>query len=406
MSNSCRGVGLCVPFFTFIGVFFASFVCAVELKTSVAIIYDDINSANDNDISGAGVLVSNDGHVLTADHVIPKQGIIYLRFGDGPLQTATAVERLKTHDLMLIKIQEPLQLPLPAKLGVSRSIASKLKEGNKIPVMGIGHPSRLGEQKKYSKFKSDIIELDSDKNIVVNESLYGGHSGGPLFDSDHLVIGIMSKTTTGMAKGGIAIPIDHAHTLFEQAGLFPYENTLHSYRSKIDSLNDEISLLKQQRERDKKALNWLLTYLEWKVEFCINEKKKRSLKIAYQKRFREQATPPADFFPTIRPLFDQASLKKDKMAHLEVTDNDSKFDSDGLFVLNNYPRSYTRQLKRLKKIDMESWDKIKELEIHQIMVNIEFDLGGDESSENTFPSIIRVIDYPPLELDSELTSCK
>src|SRR6185295_6418723 len=148
---------------------------------------------------GSGVLISNDGKVLTAAHVVQTADAALVQFPDGQDSIARVIASDVRSDVALLKLQQPPKGITPAALGDS----DKVEVGDQIFVIGApygisqtltaGHVSgrrRLdkdGEPQPYLEF----LQTDAAVN--------GGNSGSPMFDMNGQVVGIVS---TIMSQSG------------------------------------------------------------------------------------------------------------------------------------------------------------------------------------------------------------
>ncbi len=141
---------------------------------------------------GSGVLVTEEGYILTAAHVVNDAAEIMVEFFDGQ-EIPARIERLANQaDVALIKLQKPPANPNVAKIGESDSV----KVGD--PVFVIGAPMGLS----YS-LTSGIISARHNMHKMTNSfveaeffqtdaSINTGNSGGPVFNMQGEVIAIAS----------------------------------------------------------------------------------------------------------------------------------------------------------------------------------------------------------------------
>jgi serine protease Do len=149
---------------------------------------------------GSGVIISEDGYVLTAGHVSaePDKEIVVV-LADGKAVKGKTLGVNNGIDSGLIKIAEPGKYPF-AEMGVS----SELKKGQWCIVTG--HPGGL------VKGRSPVVRLGrvldaNDRFVRTDCTLVGGDSGGPLWDLDGKVIGINSRIG-GSIAANIHVPVD------------------------------------------------------------------------------------------------------------------------------------------------------------------------------------------------------
>ena len=165
---------------------------------------------------GSGVLVSDEGHILTAAHVVDEAAEIMVEFIDGQ-EIPARVERLANQaDVALIKLQKPPENPNVATIGESDSVMV----GD--PIFVIGAPMGLS----YS-LTSGIISARHNMHKMTNSfveaeffqtdaSINTGNSGGPVFNMKGEVIAIASAilSRSGGFEGiGFAATTEIARTL-------------------------------------------------------------------------------------------------------------------------------------------------------------------------------------------------
>jgi S1-C subfamily serine protease len=178
--------------------------------------YIESKSAEGADL-GSGVVLDDEGHVLTNNHVVEGGEEIHVSFeSEGKLYPAEVVGTEPNSDLALIKVDAPASQLHPLKLGDS----SKMEVGD--PVVAIGNPfdlQRTVTSGIVSALQREIQAPDGvtiDNVIQTDAAINPGNSGGPLINADGEVIGINSQIQTGgeSSEGnigiGFAIPINTA----------------------------------------------------------------------------------------------------------------------------------------------------------------------------------------------------
>jgi len=163
---------------------------------------------------GSGFIVSDDGFILTNNHVIDAADEIYVRFDDRKEIKAELVGADKRSDLAVLKVDTD-KLPA-AKLGKSKD----LKVGEWV--FAIGSPfgfdytvtAGIVSAKGRSLPKENYVPF-----IQTDVAINPGNSGGPLFNMDGEVVGINSQIYTrsgGFMGVSFAIPIDVAMNVVDQ----------------------------------------------------------------------------------------------------------------------------------------------------------------------------------------------
>ena len=163
--------------------------------------------------SGSGVVVTEDGYILTNNHVVEDAEKITVRFKDGRVFTATIRGLDPQSDLAVIKIDA--KGLTPAKLG--DSAATRVGEfaiavGAPFQLdysVTIGHVSAKGRSVLPNQMMGDQDFIQTDASINP------GNSGGPLVNLYGEVIGINSMIR-GMNTGiGFAVPSNLAKQVMQ-----------------------------------------------------------------------------------------------------------------------------------------------------------------------------------------------
>ena len=171
--------------------------------------------------SGTGIIMSEDGYVITNHHVIESAQAVSVLTADSQEYTASVVGSDETSDLAVLKIEaEGLQA---AEFGDS----SVLQVGDSVAA--IGDP--LGTALRGTMTDGIVSAINRDVYvdgvtmtlIQTNAALNNGNSGGPLINCYGQVIGIntvkMSSyyTASATVEGlGFAIPISVAKPIIDE----------------------------------------------------------------------------------------------------------------------------------------------------------------------------------------------
>ncbi|MGB0768630.1 MAG: S1C family serine protease, partial [Phycisphaeraceae bacterium] len=143
--------------------------------------------------SGSGVIISEDGYVLTAGHVAVQPGRpVTFIFPDGKRVRGESLGINVGIDAGLMKITDKGKWP-----HVEMGTMDGIEPGTWVVAMG--HPggfdiersvvARLG---RVYRVRSTVIQTDC--------TIIGGDSGGPLFDLDGRVIGIHSRISNSLRQ--------------------------------------------------------------------------------------------------------------------------------------------------------------------------------------------------------------
>ncbi len=166
---------------------------------------------------GSGFIVSQDGYVLTNNHVVEDAEVIRVRLNDRRELEAQLIGADPRSDLALLKV-EAADLPT-VKLG--RSATLKVGEW----VLAIGSPFGFDYSVTAGIVSAIGRSLPNENNenyvpfIQTDVAINPGNSGGPLFNLDGEVVGINSQIYTrsgGFMGVSFAIPIDVAMDVVDQ----------------------------------------------------------------------------------------------------------------------------------------------------------------------------------------------
>jgi serine protease Do len=160
---------------------------------------------------GSGVVVSDEGYILTNNHVIDKADKIFVRtFDDRRLEAKVVGADAKT-DIAVIKIDDSKLRPL------SFGNSDKIRVGEWV--IAIGSP--LGDNLEQTvthgivsaKGRSNLGLADYEDFIQTDAAINPGNSGGPLVDIEGKLIGIntaIASRTGGFQGIGFAVPSNMA----------------------------------------------------------------------------------------------------------------------------------------------------------------------------------------------------
>jgi len=162
---------------------------------------------------GSGVIVTNEGHIITNNHVVDQVDEIEVQLSDGRTKKARLVGADSQLDVAVLKIDDPGVKPL--KLADSDTV----QPGDFV--LAIGNPFGLQEtvtdgiiswkgRPNSTDFRGDLLQT----NAAINP----GNSGGPLINLRGEVVGINEQivSSSGGSQGiGFAIPSNTVRTALE-----------------------------------------------------------------------------------------------------------------------------------------------------------------------------------------------
>ena len=165
---------------------------------------------------GSGILISNDGEVLTNYHVVRNAETIKVKLADQTEYEARLIGKDDRTDLALVKIRRSGGNMPFARLGSS----SQLEVGDWV--MAIGNPFGLEHTVTAGivSAKGRVIGAGPYDNFIQTDaSINPGNSGGPLINGLGEVVGVNSaifSQSGGNIGIGFAIPIDLAKKIADQ----------------------------------------------------------------------------------------------------------------------------------------------------------------------------------------------
>ncbi len=164
--------------------------------------------------AGSGVILTEDGYIVTNHHVIDGATSISVRTTDGKSHKATLVGTDERTDLAVIKIDAK-----DLKSAVVGDFKN-CKLGD--TVVAIGNPlGQLGGTVTDGIISALDREITIDNNIMTliqtNTAINPGNSGGGLFNTSGQLIGIVNAKSSGEDVEGLgfAIPIDLAQNVIK-----------------------------------------------------------------------------------------------------------------------------------------------------------------------------------------------
>lgn len=162
--------------------------------------------------AGSGVIISEDGYIVTNNHVVEGAREVTVTMTDKTDLPAEVVGRDPKTDLAVLKISAGKSLPA-AKLGDSE----QLRVGDWV--IAIGNPFGLSHTVTSGivSAKGRVIGAGPyDDFIQTDASINPGNSGGPLFNLNGEVVGINTAIIPNGQGIGFAIPVNTAKPLIPQ----------------------------------------------------------------------------------------------------------------------------------------------------------------------------------------------
>ena len=278
--------------------------------------YSNFSTGN----TGSGIIISEDGYIVTNNHVISDGDNITVVLFDGSNFPAYLIGYDELTDIAVLKV-ETKDLT-PASFGDS----SEIKAGE--PAIAIGNPGGLDLQGTVTAgiISATDRKITVDNNVMslvqTDASINPGNSGGPLLDKYGRVIGVTSAkiTADGYEGLGFAIPINTVRPIVEQlisdgyvsgrplvgvsvrtvsqlaaafyglprgllvdavapsssvaeAGLAPGDIITHFNGSAVKSISDVCAIRNQYKSGDTVSLSFYRSGATYDIEFELDEQK-------------------------------------------------------------------------------------------------------------------------------------
>jgi S1-C subfamily serine protease len=165
---------------------------------------------------GSGVVINDQGDILTALHVVADATEIQITFADGSQSSAELSAAEPEMDIAVLHPSQPPGLIVPAVLGSP----SRMRIGDET--FAVGNPLGLAGSMSAGVISGfdRVLPVDDDGQqleglIQFDAAVNPGNSGGPLLNRDGQVIGIVTAladpTEQGFFTGiGFAVPIETA----------------------------------------------------------------------------------------------------------------------------------------------------------------------------------------------------
>ena len=184
---------------------------SVVTVTQTQLRLDDIQGGEVPSGTGTGIVIDNEGHVLTNAHVVAgAQSVIVVGF-DGSPRNAQVVgiwAADQNSDLALLLLEDPSGLE-PISMGDS----DRLEVGD--PVVAIGNALGLGLSVSVGIVSAVGRQIRTDTSSIedvlqTDAAINPGNSGGPLLDAEARLIGINTAIAGNAQNIGFAIPVNSA----------------------------------------------------------------------------------------------------------------------------------------------------------------------------------------------------
>ncbi len=161
---------------------------------------------------GSGTLISEDGYLVTNNHVVGESATVRVTFSDGANRLAHLVGRDPSNDLAVLKVDGEADLKFHY---IEMGDSSHLQVGRRV--LAIGNPFGLDRTMTGGIVSSVGRTLRTENGRLIegivqtDAAINPGNSGGPLLDTRGRLIGINTAIVSGSGQSsgiGFAIPVN------------------------------------------------------------------------------------------------------------------------------------------------------------------------------------------------------
>jgi S1-C subfamily serine protease len=197
-----------------------------SIQPSLVLVVTDGADGGDTDDQGlgSGVLISDEGEILTALHLVDGADTVEVTFADGTQSSAQVASTQPENDIAVLQPEQLPETVVPAVMGNPHAV----QVGDEV--YAVGNPFGLygslsaGVISGFDRvFQSEDTGQTIEGLIQVDAAVNPGNSGGPLLNRDGqvigIVVGILNPTEDEFFVGiGFAVPISTAASAGDEEG--------------------------------------------------------------------------------------------------------------------------------------------------------------------------------------------
>ncbi len=207
---------------------------------------DNVTSYSNIPASGTGFAITSNGLIVTNNHVIEGAKTIKVRGINGDFSRAYSAKLIttdKNNDLAIIKIDDYSFTSLGTIPYVIKTSGSNV--GENIFVLGYPLRATMGDEIKLTNgiissktgFQGDVTSYQ------ISAPVQPGNSGGPLFDNQGNLIGIINAKHIGAENASYAVKVSYLSNLID---LLDYPPTLQKVSTLSGKqLTQQVSIIKK-----------------------------------------------------------------------------------------------------------------------------------------------------------------
>ena len=163
----------------------------VKIYTKEDITYPELGFVTTSGGLGSGVLIDEEGIILTASHVVQMANSIMVEFANGEQVPANVLSSAPSADVALLKLAWKVKNPV-LKLGDS----DKMQVGQEVMMVGAPFGLDFSMSKGYISGRRVLKKFANGAKFIeffqTDAAINPGNSGGPMFNMNGEIIGIAS----------------------------------------------------------------------------------------------------------------------------------------------------------------------------------------------------------------------
>lgn len=151
--------------------------------------------------SGSGTIVSAEGHILTAAHVVEKAARVKVLTSRG-LQNAKILEADEANDLAVLQLEETSDWP-----ALTMGASSAVRLGQSVATIGFPNVVIQGFSPKVTRGEINSLKgmNDDPRMWQISVPLQPGNSGGALLDDNGRVVGVVVSSLGRSANSKLGV---------------------------------------------------------------------------------------------------------------------------------------------------------------------------------------------------------
>ncbi len=207
---------------------------------------DNVKTPSEISSSGTGFAISSNGYIATNHHVVEGATKIKVRGINGDFAKAYSAKVIiedKNNDLAIIKIDDP---SFSSFGNIPYTISNRASDvGTSIFVLGYPLRATMGDEVKLtngiisskSGFQGDVTSYQ------ISAPVQPGNSGGPMFDNQGNLVGIVNSKHVGAENASYAIKSAYLLNLIDLMPAVPKLPTVNQLTSK--PLTEQAKMVKR-----------------------------------------------------------------------------------------------------------------------------------------------------------------